>query len=221
MRKTHLTLLITVAVGLLAVEAYGQTIDRLSAQYLSFNGETLCVAQSPACPAAAAGGTGGELVYSHTVFVPLISGSPVLFVSFAAQGDQHGGSAEFLSCNINGSPCNAGGGGAGGAPTGWVNVGHHFQYQNVTYCSGLNQNDCRLTAGDGGGGSGDAHDNTIYAHWCVHVSPGLNTVNIRLANGATGTTNPAGVTNIVYFEKAHIFIDAAQPAPGNDCTNAH
>lgn len=222
MRKTHLTLLMIVTVGLLAVNAYGQAIERLSAQYLRFDvTETACQAATPTCPKALAGGTGGRLVYSHAVFVPLLSGSPVLYVDFAAQADQHGGSAEFVSCNIDGTLlCNAGTGGAGGAPTGWVNVGHHFDYEHVTYCSGLNGNACGLTTGDGGGGSGDQHDNTLYSHWCVHVPPGTHTVNIRLANAATAPSNPDGIANIVYFEAAHIFIDASQPAPGNDCSKA-
>ena len=222
MRKTYCTLLVTVVAGLMAAQAYGQAIERVSAQYLRFDvSETACQAGTTSCPAAVAGGTGGRLVYSHSVFVPLLSGSPVLYVSFAAQADQHGGSAEFISCNIDGTVlCNAGTGGAGGAPTGWVNVGHHFQYQGVSYCSGLNSNSCGLTSGDGGGGTGDQHDNTLYAHWCVHVSPGTHTVNLRLANAATGSVNPAGVANVVFFEAAHIFIDASQPAPGNDCTKA-
>jgi len=210
-------ILMTFFATFLAVQVYGQAIERLSAQYLRFDvTETACVAGSASCPAAVAGGTGGKLVYSHPVFVPLLSGAPVLYVSFASQADTHGGVAEFLSCNIDGLLCNAGTGGAGGAPTGWVNASHHFDYQ-TTYCTG---SACGLSGGDGGGGAGDEHDNALYAHWCVHVSPGTHTVNLRLATNTTAPVNPAGVGNVAFFEAAHIFVDASQPPPGSDCTKA-
>src|SRR5579864_5431394 len=212
MKKTSMTILITVCTAFLAVQAYGQALERISAQYLRFDvSETACQAATASCPSAVAGGAGGKLVYSHAVFVPF-GGSPVLYVEFAAQADQHGGGAEYVSCNIDGRVlCNAGTGGAGGAPTGWVNAGEHFQYnadsvgEAITYCNGTA---CGLTSGDGGGGQGDEHDNTLFAHWCVHVTPGTHTVNLRLAASATTPANPVGIPNVVFFEAAHIFIDA-------------
>jgi hypothetical protein len=206
----------------LAVETYGQALERLSAQYLRFDfTETACTAGSGCVPATGSpAGGGGRLVYSHPVFVPL-GGSPVLYVDFAAQADQHGGSAEYISCVIDDNtaarkPCNAGTGGAGGAPAGWVNFSHHFQY-NATYCNGVT---CGNSAGDGGGGNGDEHDNTIYAHWCVHVTPGTHTVSLRLGTNAVSAFNPVGTPTTVFFEAAHIFIDANTPLAGNDCTKA-
>jgi len=218
MRSRISLILLTVSVVFLATEMYGQAIERLSAQFLRFDvTESFCRAGSTACPPPVAGGGGGHLVYSHAVFVPQLSGSPVLYVDFASQADQHGGVAEFLSCNIDGTLlCNAGTGGAGGAPTGWVNASEHFNYE-TTYCNGTA---CGLTGGDGRGGSGDEHDNALYAHWCVHVKPGTHTVNIRLATNTTAPTNPAGFANVAFFEAAHIFIDASQPPPGSDCTKA-
>lgn len=191
-----------------AAEMYGQAIERLSAQYLHFDST-----EGFTTLGATTGGGGGTTIYSHAVFVPILSGAPVLYVSFAAQADTHGGVAELVSCNIDGVLlCNAGTGGAGGAPTGWVNASAHFRYA-ATYCNGAA---CGLTGGDGGGGTGDEHDNTLYAHWCVHVAPGAHKVNLKIAVNHPGTL--AGVTNFAFFEAAHVFIDASQPPPGSDCT---
>ena len=72
-------MLVTFFTLFLAAQGYSQAIERLSAQFLRFDvSETSCQAASATCPAAVAGGTGGRLVYSHPVFVPLLSGSPVL-----------------------------------------------------------------------------------------------------------------------------------------------
>lgn len=220
MRKT---ILMTVCSLFVAVQVYGQALERISAQFLRFDvTEAFCVAGSAACPPASSGGLGGHLVYTHPVFVPL-GGTPVLYIEFEGQADQHGGEAEWLSCLIDGLPCNAGTGGAGGAPSGWVNVGHHFEYnvdtaaEAITYCNGTA---CGLTGGDGFGGQGDQHDNTLFAHWCKKVSPGSHTVKISLAGSATSSPNPVGTANVVFFEAAHVFIDANTPFPGNDCTAA-
>lgn len=235
MKKTNLTILMTVCTAFLctsflAVQLHGQALERISAQYLRFDfTETVCAAATAGCPLASGAppGSGGKLVYTHPIFVPL-GGSPVLYVDFAAQADQHGGGAEYLSCIIDDNtparlPCNAGTGGAGGAPAGWVNASHHFQYNKdsageaITYCNGTS---CGLTSGDGGGGQGDEHDNTLFAHWCVHVTPGSHTVSLRLAASPTVSVNPVGISNVVFFEAGHIFIDVNAPLPGNDCTKA-
>src|SRR5260370_32044979 len=121
MRNRTSLILLTVSVVFFATEMYGQAIERLSAQFLRFDvTESSCFAGSTACPAPAAGGGGGHLVYSHAVFVPALSASPVLYVDFDSQADQHGGVAAVLICNLDGTlPCNAGTGGRPGRPPAW------------------------------------------------------------------------------------------------------
>jgi hypothetical protein len=145
-------------------------------------------------------------------------------VSIAAQADTHGGAAGYLHCDIDGTiPCNNGTGGAGGAPLTWVNAIHHYDYQDggfeQTYCSDAQSlgTGCGLAGGDGSGGSGDEHDNALYAHWCVaNIVHGTHTVNIRWATGpATSATS-----GIAFFEAAHIFIETNNPPVGSRCTQA-
>jgi hypothetical protein len=84
----------------------------------------------------------------------------------------------------------------------------HFNYDFVTYNGGV-------TGGDGSGGNGDMHDNSIQYQWCVSVVPGsMHTVQIRLASSLTG--GGAGLNNNVFFEAAHFYVDSSSTKGG--CT---
>jgi hypothetical protein len=226
MRKRFLPILITIFVALWTVQVNAQLpVNRLSAQYLRFDAtETECTAGEAACPnPTATAPWGGKLVYSHAVTLPG-TGPLTVYVSLAAQSDTHGGAAGYLHCDIDGTiPCNNGTGGAGGAPNTWVNAIHHFDYQDSgleqTYCSDVQTfaSGCGLSGGDGGGGSGDEHDNALYAHWCVaNISHGPHTVNIRWATGPA----VSGTFGVAYFEAAHIFIESNNPPAASRCTQA-
>src|SRR5260370_19538782 len=107
--KKGFTTATMVLVLLLALQAYAQEINRLSAQFLNFNGtETFStsVACGPGtsflgCPLGAPAGTGGKLVYSKTIFVPFL-GTPLnlLYVTISAVRDKHGGESNFVGCNL-------------------------------------------------------------------------------------------------------------------------
>jgi hypothetical protein len=202
----------------LAVGAFGQELQRLSAQFKNFDG-TETRSNVAATGTSSVPGTGGTLVYQKVVNVPLLSGGAVVFVTLSAVGDAHFGESNFLSCNVDGP----GGTGSSGsicaptptvtgidlAPPGWVGMAHHFEY-NTTYCS---NGTCGLTVGDGGGGTGDEHDNDYYYTWCKRVNPGLHTINLRLGN-KSGLPN-----NNVFFEKAFFYIDIGNP-PFGVCTQS-
>jgi hypothetical protein len=196
------------------VQAQGGPIKRLSAQFLNFDTtETLtstgvCVPVAGPCGAFSSNGANpgddGALVYTNTVLTDDTVNT--LYVTITAVGDDHFGAAEWLSCRIDGAPCNPGQGGADFAPPGWLSVVKYFNY-DTTYTTpdGTSGN----TAGDGGGGTGDQHDNNFTYTWCTPILPGTHTVDIRQA-----TSDASNVNNIVYFEAAHVFIDASSTPKG-------
>jgi hypothetical protein len=107
--------------------------------------------------APAAGGLGGLLIYSKSITVP--SNSKTLVITVTATGDNHGSAVKYLSCNVDGVVCTAGGSGTTGAPSGWI------ASSNV--------------------GANDWHDNQETYTWCKALSSGAHTVNLRLASSAT------------------------------------
>ncbi len=74
---------------------------------------------------------------------------------------------------------------------------------------------------DGGGGTGNCHDNSVYYTWCTAIEPagggsglggGAHTVQIRLATSDSG--------NRVFIEAAHSYLDASDIEPENACVPA-
>ncbi len=194
--KRHLTtILVRLLVGLFVLGIWGpltakaQVLLRLKAEWQDFNGgETFTNSPPP-----------GIIVYNKNVFVP--AGVNTLYVTFSGFGDDHGGNTLLLTCMLNGAFCNPGTVSATGLP--WVAALKHFDYN--TACGLAN---CwppgGFVFGDGGGGAGDMHDNTIYATWCnsQNVMPGaVNNVQLKLAS------SPG--TDFVFYEAAHIYIDAS------------
>jgi len=148
--------------------------------------------------AAAPNGGGGHLIYTKTLTLP--TSAQTVFVTISTTGDTHDGDAAWFSASVNQVVCNPGDSGAGFAPTGWIPLQKHFAFEKVAYHS---NGASGLTAGDGGGGTGDMHDNGIYYTWCCirGVRPGgSNTVQIKLA---TSTANEP-----VFIERSHFYIDS-------------
>lgn len=235
MRK-YLTLLAAAFAVLLATRAHAQVLQRLSAQFLNFNG-TETTSTTAATGTNLAPGTGGVLVYSHAVFVPFASGPQTLYVTLSAVGDDHGGQPNFMSCNVDDAPggipadmCNPtpSSSGVDLAPPGWLTLAHHFDYDIAGYVSAgatfgiFPAPPCTpATCGDGGGGLGDEHDNDYYYTWCKPITTGTHTINLRMGNksGPTGTAMFHEPTN-VFFEKAFIYIDVSDAPPFGACTPA-
>ncbi len=144
--------------------------------------------------------------FDGTVFVP--PGSNTVYVTISTTGDTHDGAALWLSCRVDGVPCNPGSGGAGGTPAGWINLSKH-----KNYALGL--------SGDGGGGAGDMHDNSIYYTWCVQRGTGPARVELKMASSGPDFETGTGATPpFVFFEAAHVYIDASRIAGENRCTPA-
>jgi len=65
------------------------------------------------------------------------------------------------------------------------------------------------------------HDNSIYYQWCVRRGSGPAKVEIKLASSGPDFETDDGVTPpTVFFEAAHVYIDASRIAGENRCTPA-
>lgn len=186
--------------------AQGGPIVRLAADFLNFDG-TESATTTTANPAT---GEDGTAVFQKTVFVP--SGVNTLYVTFSATGDTHDGAALWLSCRVNGAFCNPGSGGAAGAPPGWIALQKHKNWVGIS----------GFLVGDGGGGGGDVHDNGIYYTWCVKTSTtgGPSRFELRLATSGSDPETGGVAPPTVFFEAAHVYIDASRITGPNQCTPA-
>jgi hypothetical protein len=142
--------------------------------------------------AALAGGGGGLVTYSKVVPTTNLR---TLYVTFSAQGDSHNGSSLLMTAFVNGRLCQpllgqTGGGGGGPTRTGWYTLVHLPQSTTGTNCN------------NGGGGTGDCHDNTIYFSCCARINNATtSSVRIKLGNV------PGGGPNFSFYERATIYID--------------
>lgn len=167
---------------------------RLSADYETFGNPSEVFTNVAPLP----GGAGGKVIYDKLVVVP--ADVNTLYVTISAVGDGHGGARLELACLVDGLPCNAGGNPIGDSPTGWLTALRHKDY-NDNYAI------TNLFSGDGSGGAGDLHDNTVYYTWCMRVSePGArHDVQVKL-----GSKTPIGERGgNVFLEAIHFFIDAS------------
>jgi len=192
----------------ISVSAAGdENLKRLSAEFqnnTSVGGSGEIFTNAPAL----AGGAGGLVVYSKTV--KLNQDMDVLYVTFSGQGDVHLGSALLMTATVNGALVQpvagqtAGGGGGPHVQTGWYTLNHLPQSTTGTNCN------------DGGGGTDDCHDNTIYFSGCARLETHEKevksaTVNIKLAN------LPGGDANVSFYERATIYIDGQKDEKGTLC----
>jgi hypothetical protein len=161
--------------------------------------------------------SGGTVIYSKTLMVP---GGNTLFVTFHGTGDQHAGVGLELLCQVDGTNCNPGSGDVGRSDSapGWVTLGKHFNYDTTYFLP----DGSSASGGDGSGGNGDQHDNTISYSWCFpDISSGPHTVTISLGNSCGDAPTPscagAPIDPIVYVEASHIDIDVGQLPKGSAC----
>jgi hypothetical protein len=154
--------------------------------------------------------SGGTQIFSKTVFVPF--GFSTGYLTISTQGDSHGGVALQLECLVDGSACSPDfGGPAADAPAGWITPSKHFNYTSTyTLPDGT-----VTSGGDGGGGNGDMHDNSINHTWCVNLKPGVHTFSINLGNSCGGSLTPSCTgASTVFLENVHFYIDASSSFSG-------
>jgi len=204
------TLALAAAGCLVAGSLSAAPLDRLVSDFQPGEVST----STPAMP----GGAGGTVVYQKAVTVP--DALDVLYITFSAAADAHNGSALLMNATV------APGTGphpetlcqplaslvpdGGNTVTGWYNL---LKLPQPPLSS---SNRCMIggLVGDGGGGTADCHDNTIYFSCCARlITPDTTaTVRIRLAN------LPGGDANTSFYEKSTIYVDGVSDPNGHQCT---
>jgi hypothetical protein len=205
--KTRLTAMLITLVALAFVvglvlpgPANAQNLRRLSAEFFNFDASETSTIVTPA-----AGGTGGDLIYSRVITTA--NANDILYVTISGTADQHDGALLMMCCNVDSGagevPCNAGGGGASVAPSGWIAI------QKTVVPTGGSTN-----CDDGGGGAGDCHDTSYYVTWCTGPLgfSSARTVNIRMATDI-GSPGPPEIGR-VFIEQNHVYIDASATIGG-------
>lgn len=157
---------------------------------------------------------GGVVIYDKTVRVP--ENLNVLFITISATGDVHGGARMLLGCLVDGKSCvqskipN-------GAPDGWVTLQRHKDY-NENYAP---KPMAPTFNGDGVGGAGDLHDNSVYYTWCTKIKKAgehgaMHHVKIKMASQhVEDATDQQGQVSI---EAVHFYIDGARLPKMDACT---
>jgi hypothetical protein len=159
----------------------------------------------------AANGLGGTIIYNKNFFTA--DDINTLYVTVSTTGDDHGGARLQMSCRVDGNPCNPGANPVGGAPSGWITLQRHDNYNDNYVGPGY--------GGDGGGGAGDMHDNSINKVWCTpfETKAGTHNVQIRMASSPV-PGDPTSAGNVVFIEGADFQIDGARVADDSGrCTN--
>ena len=202
--RISLTILATLFVVSIAIQrqAQAQEVFRLAANFNFFGEEKSTLEPVPGIP-----------IYTQTVVVP--AGVNVLYVTMATTGDTHGGARSQFACQTAVPPaaftfCQPGPGNpAGEAPPGWISLQRHRNY-NTDYV----HLDGTLFSGDGGGGAGDLHDNSIHYTWCTPVpfqaTPSTRTVVLRMASSHENVPpiDPT-IPQFVFIEGLPVIVDAS------------
>ncbi len=178
-----------------------------AANFTTYGDPPELVTAAPPAP----GAEGGTVIYSKDFFVA--DDINTLFVHISATGDTHDGARLQLACKVDGRPCNAGANPVGGSPSGWVTLSRHENYNDDYTGPGY--------AGDGGGGSGDVHDNTIMKEWCApfETKAGTHNVEIRMASTPSPDDGDGPENNQVFMEAVDFKITGARIADQNGrCT---
>jgi hypothetical protein len=210
-----ITVCAVLSLGIRVTQSGAQaTLLKFSDESLGFPGEistnvSVLPTTTPANP------LGGTQIYSKTLFKPL--GLRSFEINWNCTGDVHSGVAEELRAQVDGVDCNPAGAGAEGNPDGWTVVMKHFNYESSYLLpDGFT---ALFPGGDGGGGTGDMHDNVCTYSWCCPVSSsaGAHTLTVRMGTscgtGQTPTCDPS-VDTAVFEEKVHVAIDGSNVTCG-------
>ncbi len=156
--------------------------------------------------------TGGIAAYDVDFFTARDINT--LYVTVSAVGDVHSGARSNLACLLDGNPCHdTATDPSASDPSGWVTVMRHKNY-NRNYAAGFTPDGTGDTAGgtfrgDGSGGAGDLHDNSINYTWCTPIKrSGKHHVQIRLA--AQNVDN--GARPRAFIEAGHFYVDGSRIA---------
>jgi len=159
----------------------------------------------------------GKLVYSRTLSIPF----GLVYITFSAQGDVHNGSALLMKASVTDASgtettCEPLAGQSGPGGDGGPTFPHWYTLLNVP--APTTSTNCN----NGGGGTGDCHDNTIMFSCCARITPDTegddtvpataHTVKIRLAD------LPGGDGNNAFYERSTIYVDGSPNPRGTLCS---
>ncbi len=162
-------------------------------------------------------GNGGLVIYKKSEFVPAGQVN-TMFITVSGTGDTHNGARLQLAAKIDGKACSDGGNPVGSAPPGWTTVSRHKNYNAGDFVLGVTP-----FGGDGGGGAGDLHDNSIHYEWCCPVdftADGTHTFEVRMAS-VPDFAEPTltGIPPVVFMEGTFFYVDGAKIKSTNRCVN--
>ena len=219
--KVSLGLAVLVALAVLVpvdLQAQGMAnaLKRVVADHLTFCTPELedpCEIWTSEPPSGDPPGSGGLTIYEKTMFID--ASHNTAYVTISATGDTHRGSRSEFTAAINGVVCNPGGNPVGGSPPGWVTLQRHADYNVYGLAPGY--------GGEGGGGAGDVHDNSIYYTWCCKLprppadaTGRLITATVGMASGPSPET---GLSEIVFIEGVHFYVDVNKIKEENQCSD--
>lgn len=145
--------------------------------------------------------TGGMVIYSQALHM---EDANVAIINISATGDSHFGARLMLACTFDGVACDSTPATVPLSPAGWVTLQRHRDY-NLDYTGpGF--------VGDGFGGAGDLHDNSINYTWCAtvpdldHPDVDLRTVTLKLGAGPGDGTG----TGIVFLDSVRVSVYTAK-----------
>ncbi len=205
---------VLVAFFLLAVlvpsaEAQGY-IRRYAANFRAWGAGDV-VEISTILPAAAGPpGAGGLLIYDKSFVTS--DDVNVIYVTISTTGDVHAGARSQFTALLDGEVCNRGSIPIGAGPPGWITLQRHLNYNIFGLSPGY--------GGDGGGGAGDAHDNSIHYTWCCRAAlvEGLRNVKVKMASACpAGSCGPAAMEPRVFIEGAYFYIDGSNVRSADRC----
>ena len=196
-----------VSAGAMGLAAHAGEVRQFAAQYLNFDGTE----QSTTLSTSSA--SGGQAIYEGKVWAS--ADVDTLEVSISATGDlidSVSGTPQsnslWLSCSVDGKPCNGGNNSAVGSAAGWVPV---LSLQSAA------QNPVPEASPT----PGVVPDNNIHYTWCMPIKPNhgphplAHDVKLSMASGD-------GVHS-VQIEQIHVFVGGMHfggPNKANACTAA-
>jgi len=158
-------------------------------------------------------GSGGDVIYDKTMFID--ASHNTAYVTISATGDTHTGSRMMFTALIDDVACNPCPNPVGGSPNGWLTLQRHADYNVYGLSPGY--------VGDGGGGAGDVHDNSVYYTWCCKLPPPPDDTTGRLINAkvkmASGPSPETGLSDIVFIEGIHFYVDVNKIKEPNQCAD--
>jgi len=156
-------------------------------------------------------GAGGVVIYDKSFATS--DDVNVIYVTISTTGDTHAGAKTQFAALLDGASCNRGSIPVGAGAPGWITLQRHQNYNLNGLVPGF--------VGDGAGGAGDMHDNSIHYTWCCRAEPleGLRNVKVKMASSCSflGGCGPAGTETRVFIEGAHFYIDGSNVKSADRC----